>query len=544
MTSSFQSRGSQPAACLQTRWRTASLLVLIGFLSLATSCSKEDNAVGPPTVPTPAKSIVILYENDVHCAIDGYTRMAGLRDAIVKADTAYVGVVSVGDFLNGGVSGVLNQGQYIVDIMRSVGYDAVTLGNHEFDFGMPRVQQLMPLIQAPVVCANLYQAGADRPMYPTFIMKQYGQKRIGFVGVCTAESMRTESYAFYDKQGNMLYDLCPQTMTALVQQSVDSAYAAGADYVVLLSHLGELTVANGVNSHDMVSQTHGIDMVLDGHTHTVVPHAEQANQEGRPIGITQTGTQFANIGKLVITPDGRFLTELIPMKDVEGMESARVTATTDSVKTLMEGLTSAVVGQCDFELTVNDASGNRVASKAETNLGDLVSDAFRARMQADIGLENGGGLRSSIPAGDITFGDVIGAVPFFNVMCKIEVTGEMLLNMLSQCTARFPAKESIFPHVSGMKYTIHSVSHTISDVLVLNRQTNDYEPLDMQAKYTVACTDYYRSGGFYRTLVNADLLEQTSETQYETLAWFIREQLHKRVGDEYRYSQGRVTVVE
>ena len=292
---SVQFRSLSPSALSQTCWRSAFLLVLVGFLSLATSCSTEDNAVGPPTVPTPAKSIVILYENDVHCAIDGYTRMAGLRDAIMKADTAYVGVVSSGDFLNGGVSGVLNQGQYIVDIMRSVGYDAVTLGNHEFDFGMPRLQQLMPLIQAPVVCANLYQAGA---------------------------------------------------------------------------------------------------------------------------------------------------------------------------------------------------------------------------------------------------------VPFFNVMCKIEMTGEMLLNMLSRWTANFPAKESIFPHVSGMKYTIHSVSHTISDVLVLNRQTNDYEPLDMQAKYTVACTDYYRNGGFYRTLVNADLLEQTSETQYETLAWFIREQLHKRVGDEYRHSQGRVTVID
>ena len=85
------------------------------------------------------KSIVILYENDAHCGIDGYTKMAGLRDAINQSDTAYAAAVCCGDFLQGNTTGAISKGQYIADILRLMDYHALTLGNHEFDYGVPRM---------------------------------------------------------------------------------------------------------------------------------------------------------------------------------------------------------------------------------------------------------------------------------------------------------------------------------------------------------------------------------------------------------------------
>ena len=136
---------------------------------MLTSCNKNE-------IPQQPKSIVILYENDVHCAIDDYTKLAGLRDAIRAADTAWVAVVSSGDYLQGGVVGSLSEGQYIIDIMRQVHYDAVTIGNHEFDYSGGRMKELIPRLKAPVTCANFFDAGAATPFYAPYVICSYGDR--------------------------------------------------------------------------------------------------------------------------------------------------------------------------------------------------------------------------------------------------------------------------------------------------------------------------------------------------------------------------------
>ncbi len=514
---------------------------LFALCSLAGCSSDENNDSGIRPIEA-QKSIVILYENDVHCAIDKYTNLAGLRDAITASDTAYVGIVSSGDFLNGDVSGAMSRGQYITDIMRNVGYDAITIGNHEFDFGVPRMQAILPRINVPVICANLFVAGTTKPMYPTFTIKNYGKKRIGFVGVCTPQSMRSEAYSFYDKEGHLLYDLRTNDVVALVQQSVDAARNAGADYVVLLSHLGENASDPWIDSHKLISQTKGIDVVLDGHTHSVIPHEEVANLDGKSIGVTQTGTQFANIGKLVITKDGKFSTSLIPIEEAK-YTNQQVSATTDSIKKIMSIETDKVIGNSDFDLTINDSDGKRLVRKGETNLGDLCADAFREGVHADIGILNSGGIRNSIPAGTITFGKVYGVLPFYNLTCKIEVTGKMIEDFLKVCTDAYPKEDGAFPQIAGLKYTLHAVSHTITDVQVQNSQTGKYEPIEANRKYTIGTLDYYSSGGFHDTLKQATLIEMTEEQACNTLARHIKDFLGGNIPDTYRESQNRITII-
>ena len=152
---------------------------------LLTSCATLKNK----QVAQREKSIVVLYDNDVHCGIDGYAKMAGLRDAINQSDTAYATIISSGDYLQGGTSGAISRGQYVVDIMRNMNYAAITIGNHEFDYGVPHMKKLLSEVNAPVVCANFFDAGAEKSYFPAYVMRQFGGKRIAFVGAVTPETM-------------------------------------------------------------------------------------------------------------------------------------------------------------------------------------------------------------------------------------------------------------------------------------------------------------------------------------------------------------------
>ena len=489
------------------------------------------------------KSIVILYENDVHCTIDGYAQLAGLRDAIMQSDTAWTAVVSSGDYLQGEMYGALSRGQYIIDIMRKVGYDAVTLGNHEFDYGVERMQELLQQLNAPVVCANYFKTGTSTPCYAPYTICRYGDKRIAFVGVVTPVTMESESFSFYDINDRQLYDLRPNDISHLVQTAVDKARNEGADYVVVLSHLGESQPKSGITSHQLVAATRGIDAVLDGHTHSVIPCDKVANLDGKAVPVTQTGTQFANVGKLVITADGNITTTLIPTKDIT-YTNATVKAAIDNIHAEEKDNISRKLCHSDYLLNIYDADGENLVRRAETNLGDLVTDAYCHVMQAEIGCYNSGGIRNGINAGTITYGDVINALPFNNYMAKIEATGAEILAMLKRCTAALPATDGQFPQVSCLRYTIHQKSHTISDVSVFDRASSTWKPLDLQRRYTVALSDYYLGGGFYNMLKGCRQLFISTMFTRDALAEYLTKALGGTIPARYAHPQGRITIVD
>jgi len=297
------------------------------------------------------RNIVILYENDAHCAMDGYAKLAGLRDAI--ADTADVCLVSNGDYVQGQTVGAISKGQYVVDVMKALSYDAVTLGNHEFDYGMERMFELLRQVPAPIVCCNLYDVRSGRMVYAPFVIKRVGNKKIAFVGVVTPTSMEDEAYAFKDERDSLIYDLQPEDISVLVQRAVDEARRAGADYVILDSHLGENENARHSDSHTVVANTTGIDIVLDGHSHAVITADTVLNKAGKPIIVTQTGTKFANVGKLLITPDGRMTTSLIPIASVKE-KNTYVAHLVDSINTMLHAQTSRLICHSEVPLRITD----------------------------------------------------------------------------------------------------------------------------------------------------------------------------------------------
>jgi 2',3'-cyclic-nucleotide 2'-phosphodiesterase (5'-nucleotidase family) len=192
-------------------------------------------------------------------------------------------------------------------------------------------------------------------------------------------------------------------------------------------------------------------------------------------------------------------------------------------------------------IAASDSKGNWIVRNGETNLGDLCADAFRERCKADIGLVNGGAIRNNIPAGKITLGDAINALPFYDMVCKIEATGEVILNMLRQSTKNYPQEDGSFPQVAGMKYTINVNTHAITDVQVMNRETSQYEPLQADRKYTIGVCDYYNSGGFYGTLKDVTLVEQFNELINIALAKYIKDTLQGDVS-AYRNPKQRIHI--
>jgi 2',3'-cyclic-nucleotide 2'-phosphodiesterase (5'-nucleotidase family) len=504
-------------------------MALLGYL----------NAIGQQQ-----KTIVVLYENDVHCNIDNYARLAGMRENVASGDSLAVALVSCGDYLQGGVAGSISKGQYVVDILRQMNYDAIGLGNHEFDYGVPRMNELLSQVKAPIVCANFFEAGSPIPFYAPYVIRQLGGRRVAFVGVVTGETMRAEAYSFYDDNGHLLYDLKPMEVSRVVQQAVDEARSQGADIVVLISHLGEEPVPNHLNSHDLVARTRGIDVVLDGHSHSTIPHSEVSNLDGRMIPISQTGTQLANIGKLTITPDGKCSTQLIPIAEAI-YQQPRVKAVADSVKALMQQVTDREICRSDFDLSIYEADGKtRRVRTNETNVGDLVADAFREMMKCDIGLQNGGGIRNSIARGSITYGKVLNALPFGNLMIRLEATGQQIVDML-QKSATYEVEDGSFPQVSGLQFKIRQDANgrNVSDVQVLDAASGQYKPISLTHRYTIATTEYSIKGGFYDTLKAASVLSTSSQSYCDCLADFLAT-FGGTVPSRYAKSQGRITFVK
>ena len=536
--------------------RYSKYLLMLLTLFAVFGCS--DSESGGEETPVDNKPIVILHDNDVHCKYaDGYLAMDGLRNAM--SDTVWVATVSVGDFVQGLAAGVVSKGHYIIDIMKPMNYDAVTIGNHEFDYSIDLLHTLLPtghdvIRQSqnalPTTCANYYNTTADTLVYAPYVMRKYGNRTVAYVGVLTPTTLTSEDYAFRDKQGNALpYSIADgQQLVSRVQKAVDAARADGADYVIVLSHLGGEEYTAGFNSQQLVEATRGIDAVLDGHSHKVYTR-QVANLDGKQIPVSQTGTQFANIGKLYISSTGEMVQEMIPIAEAKayGSEaSPEVTAAVDEVNRKMAQLENDIVATSDFDLTVYDADKQWLTGKNEANIGDLVTDAFREYGQSDIAIQSAGSIRAVISAGDISVNDIISTMPYFNEMRKVKITGAELQAVLDSCCRYLPGVKGCFAQVSGVKYTVHYNSTprvAAADIQVLNSQTGQYEPLDLQKSYTLTTTVYVIAGTEYGPVIpNAPVVEYLPKAECEVLEWYLKEKLQGKVPEIYREPQGRITV--
>ena len=526
----------------------------------------------------PNEDIVILYTNDIHCGIEdgfGFAGLAALKKDVQKV-TPYVTLVDNGDAVQGTLIGTISKGSYIVDIMNKVGYEFATFGNHEFDYGMTVLDGLVAKANAQYVVSNIDFSGKNKTFLDRtkpYAIKNYGGVKVAFVGATTPNSITTSTPAFFQEDGEFVYDLNKSStgrkLYHKIQTAVNAARQDGADYVILLAHLGVDEGDYPCNALGVIKNTVGIDVVLDGHSHRVINQEFVQNKYGMEVILTSTGTKLENVGKLVISTKGKISSVLINKADYS-KKDAEITKFIAGIKAQYEAEVLKVVAKSDVALKINDASGVRMVRNSETAIGNLCADAYRAVAQADIGMVNGGGIRANLPLGDITYADIINVHPFGNILCKVVATGQQILDCLEfACrNTRKIYKEGNkavgesggFQHVSGLKFTIDtSVASTVTtdekgmfsgvagarrvkDVMV--EKDGKWVPIDPNGTYTVASHNYMlKDGGDgFNMFQNDELLIDCGMIDNQVLMTYIVDILEGNLKDKYSTIEGRITI--
>lgn len=527
------------------------LLVLAMMFSLTVTASAEEAAV---ISAAPADEIVILHTNDVHCSYEAYDKVAALaKDADLLVDA--------GDAIQGGVIGTLSKGEYIVDIMNEIGYDAAVPGNHEFDYDMDQFLKLAKeKAEYPYLSANFVDK-TGKPVFDAYKLFEVDGKKVAFVGLTTPETFTksTPTY-FQDGNGNYIYGFCEggngQELYAAAQKAIDAAEAAGADYVIGLGHLGIDGESSPWTSKEVIANTTGFDAFIDGHSHSTFAETVK-DKAGNDVAFAQTGTKLANVGKITIKADGTITCENIDLANVTA--DADTTAYIAGVTEKFDALQNTVVAKTEVELTINGADGKRAVRSAETNLGDLCADAYRVMLGADVAFVNGGGVRANLAAGDITYGDIVNVHPFGNEACLVKVTGQQIKDALELGASAYPGESGGFLQVSGLTYTIDSTipssvvrdeknmfvkvdgAYRVSDIQVGG------QPLDVNKTYTLASHNYMlkSQGDGYAMFGtdNVEIIKDCVMIDNQVLINYIVEELNGTVGQEYAAPAGRITIV-
>ena len=465
-----------------------------------------------------ADEIVIYYTNDVHTYIDkslSYDNIADLN-AQTKKVAAGTLLLDAGDHIQGTYYGTTDDdnGKKIIEMMNAAGYDAATLGNHEFDYGMARALNLVKEADFPYLSCNFYEelnGVKGKNVLDSYKIFEVGGKKIAIIGVTTPESFTksTPKY-FQNENGEYIYGIAGgsdgSALYASVQAAIDAAKAENPDYIIALGHCGDDTSSKPWTSEEVIANTTGLNAWIDGHSHSTVPMKEVKDKGGNAVVLTQTGSYFNAIGKMTIK-DGKIATELI--KSYSGSD-----ATTAALKNEWiahcEEILGKVVAYSEVEFNNFDKDGKRLVRKQETNTGDFAADALyylfteTNDLHADAAIMNGGGVRNEKVTGDLSGKSFKSIHTFGNVACLIEVSGQQILDALEWGARDSDEAEcGGFLQVSGITYEIHTyVKSTVQKDekgVWTAGPTGEYrvknvkiggEPLDVNKTYRLAGYNY------------------------------------------------------
>lgn len=545
------------------------LLSLLLVLCLVLSLSCTAFAAGAEK-PLDGKT-VILHSNDVHGAIDLYAAMAALK-ADYEAQGAEVILADAGDYSQGTVYVSVNKGADAVTMMNATGYDVVTLGNHEFDYGYAQLAENMKAAKFQVLCADVL--GADgKTIFDANTIIEKGGVKIGFFGLDTPEA-QTKANPKLIQGLKFLAGADGKELYNCAAAQVADLKAKGADLVVCLAHLGVDESSEPYTSYDLAKNVQGIDFIIDGHSHTVMT----AGPNGEPI--QSTGTAFANIG--VITIDNA--TKKIVGNELKAIWHTEKNADGKSVtvvdyKTRDEKVAAAAKAIIDpidkaygekfavSEVALNGTKAPNGNRDSETNLGDLITDAMLWKVLADaeitvpeenvVAITNGGGIRASIGVGDVTKKDINTVLPFGNTLAVVYVKGSELLEALEASTYCTPESIGGFPQVAGMQFTVATYEaydkndesypnstyygpKTINRVTIGSINGKDFDP---EATYAVITNNFVAGGGdTYYAFAAATNQFDTGLPLDEVVMEYITKELKGVIGETYAEPAGRIVV--
>lgn len=500
-----------------------------------------------------AGKTVVLHTNDVHGQVDLYAKVAALKKDY-EAKGADVILVDAGDYAQGTPYVSDSQGKTAIELMNAAGYDVVTLGNHEFDYGYANLQTIMKDAKFKVVCNIKYNG--KLAFDASYVVETKGGLKVGFLGLTTPE---TSTKAHPAKIKGVTF-MAQNALYSFATQEAADLKADGSDVVIALTHLGVDPESKPNRSTDLYANAKGIDFIIDGHSHTKMTEGEN----GEPIQSTETKLKY--VGVVVIDNATKKIesNELIQL-DGYANEDADTKAAADAIITDVDARLGAVFAKSEVELNGKRDPGVRTQ---ETNLGDLITDALmwyatkdgKLDVPADhiVAVTNGGGIRASIKAGDITMKDINTVLPFGNTVAVVYISGEKLLESLEAATQSAPTALGGFPQIAGINLSLctgaaydkqdetYPGGSTYYGPKSINRVTiNSINGKPFRAKdtYAVVTNDFMAAGGdVYYAFASSPKIVDTGTPMDEALVEFIKVKLNGVIGKEYENAQGRLNM--
>ena len=524
------------------------LLAMAMVLSLTVTSFAADTAADAKAEM--AGKTVILHTNDVHGAVEGYAYIAQLK-ADYEAKGAEVILVDAGDFSQGTTYVSSTKGADAVTMMNAAGYDVVTLGNHEFDYGYAQLKENMSKAKFKVVCADVFNEDGTPIFDANYTYTTKSGVKVGFFGMETPETQTKANPA-------LIKGLTFATGDAFTKAAADQVAALkDADVVICLAHLGVDAESAPYRSTDLYAAVKGIDFIVDGHSHTVMTKGEK----GEPI--QSTGTAFANIGVIVIDDASKKIesNSLYEIKEDTAKDATVATA----AKTIVDRVDKEYgVVFAKSEVTLNGAKAPNGNRDSETNNGDLITDAMLWKVMQNkegltvdadhvVAITNGGGIRAAIKPGDVTKKDINTVLPFGNTVAVIYVTGAELLEALEASTYSLPVGG--FPQVAGINFTLSTAvaydanaetypastyygPKSINRVVINSINGKEFKADDT---YAVVTNNFVAGGGdTYYAFAAASAQFDTGIPLDEAVMEYVTTELKGVIGAQYAAPQGRI----
>lgn len=482
-----------------------------------------------PVFAKDTTTIKILHTNDIHGNVkdDGKSKIGLAKLATYVAETRAadenVLVLDAGDMFQGVPFANLEKGQSMIELANIIGYDAMTVGNHEFDFGADNLfNNIISKLNFPVLAANVYKG--DERALDAYIVKEVDGVKVGIFGMATEETAfkshpnNTIGYEFTD-----MIEAARETVSVLKEKEQ-------AEVIIMLAHLG---LYEGDYTSDLVAKAvDGIDLIVDGHSHTELPEGLMVNDTL----IVSTGTALNNVGEVELTvEDGKVVNkeaELLGYSSfAEVAPSEEVLEAIEKVEAAQKPMLERVVGKAAVDL-IGERS---LVRTGETNLGQLATDAMLDLTGAQIAITNGGGIRASIKAGNITMNDMITVFPYGNTIMVKEIKGSDVKAALEHGVSEYPNEKGGFPHTAGITFTLNAykeVGNRISDIKV------NGEPIDLNQTYTVVTNDFMAAGGDGYDMFKAYPIKAEYNTLMDTLLDYV-----EKLGTVEGKFETRMTVV-
>jgi len=523
-------------------------LTVTGFAIEDTATTREPEVMTEEA--TMAGKTVILHTNDVHGAVEGYAYIAQLK-ADYEAKGAEVILVDAGDFSQGTTYVSSTKGADAVTMMNAAGYDVVTLGNHEFDYGYAQLKENMSKAKFKVVCADVFNEDGTPIFDANYTYTTKSGVKVGFFGMETPETQTKANPA-------LIKGLTFATGDAFTKAAADQVAALkDADVVICLAHLGVDAESAPYRSTDLYAAVKGIDFIVDGHSHTVMTKGEK----GEPI--QSTGTAFANIGVIVIDDASKKIesNSLYEIKEDTAKDATVATA----AKTIVDRVDKEYgVVFAKSEVTLNGAKAPNGNRDSETNNGDLITDAMLWKVMQNkegltvdadhvVAITNGGGIRAAIKPGDVTKKDINTVLPFGNTVAVIYVTGAELLEALEASTYSLPVGG--FPQVAGINFTLSTAvaydanaetypastyygPKSINRVVINSINGKEFKADDT---YAVVTNNFVAGGGdTYYAFAAASAQFDTGIPLDEAVMEYVTTELKGVIGAQYAAPQGRI----